>query len=57
MTLRERSEAPAGNTPPSFRAPFVFALTSDLGSLSEDELADLFRKVGGALQRAFPEAS
>ena len=57
MTLRERSDISLAGTPPAFRAPFVFALTSDLGSLSEEELADLFRKVGGALQRAFPEAS
>lgn len=53
-----RSDISTGTTtPPSFRAPFVFALTSDLGSMSEDDLAQLFRKVGGALQRAFPEAS
>jgi hypothetical protein len=55
--LRERTDLAPAAAPPTFRAPFVFALTSDLGNLSEEQLAELFRKVGGALQRAFPEAS
>ena len=56
-TGQPRGDVTPDAAPPSFRAPFVFALTSDLGSMSEEDLAQLFRKVGGALQRAFPETA
>jgi hypothetical protein len=53
-----RSEEPGAPAAlPTVQAPFVFALTPEMARLSEEELANLFRKVSSALRRAFPGAA